>query len=531
MSHESKGTPPSGGVPLLVAEGICKTFGEHRANDDISLRLAAGEILCLLGENGAGKTTLMNILFGHYVADAGTITVAGQPLPPGSTQAALRAGIGMVHQHFTLAGGLTVLENVVLGTQSLWSLRDVRANARVRLQTLMNDVGLRVDLDALVDTLPVGQRQRVEILKVLYRQARVLILDEPTAILSPQECDGLFTTLRALAARGLAVILISHKLEDVMRISDRIAVLRDGRLVGEVAAAKAKRDDLVRMMIGRSLTQVSKGTSEGNDQDTGEPVLVLRKVSVRKGRDRLCDVSVSVRQGEILGIAGISGNGQSLLADVIYGLVRPDQGEVRLYGEAISSTQQVIDAGVGRICEDRLGTGMIAGMSVAENAASTRRRIPPFARWGWYIDNRAVRARAQDYQQQFDVRCRHIGQPIAELSGGNIQKLILARELADQPRFILAHQPSRGLDAGAIAFVHECLIQARKQGAGILLMSEDLDELLALSDQVAVIFEGTLSAPLARDEATVSRLGLLMIGHADEIENEKIEKKSKRHAH
>ena len=501
--------PYTQGAPLLAINGVCKAFGENKANEDISLHLVRGEILSLLGENGAGKTTLMNILFGHYVADAGSIFIDGKPLPPGSTQAAIRAGIGMVHQHFALADGLTVLENIILGTGSLWRWRDDRPFARARLQELMDAVGLSVDLDARIDTLTVGEQQRAEILKVLYRDARVLILDEPTAILSPQEAHSLFNTLRALVARGLAVILISHKLEDVLKVSDRIAVLRDGQVVGVVPATTAKHEQLVELMVGRPVKAVVHTPCPA-----GEVVCRLKGVHVQavKGRDRLVDINLTVRAHEIIGVAGIAGNGQSMLANVIYGMARPQLGDIYLYGKKYATPQEIIDAGVGRICEDRLGMGVIAGMTVAENMASSRRRGAVFARRGWRIDAAAVHAGATKHIARFDIRCRGGDQSVAELSGGNIQKLILGRELDGHPRFILAHQPSRGLDAGAISFVHQQLQKARDSGAGVLLISEDLDELLALSDRIAVMYEGALSAPMTRDQVTVPKLGLLMSG-------------------
>ncbi|MGI9420070.1 MAG: ABC transporter ATP-binding protein [Geminicoccaceae bacterium] len=495
-------------MPALAFNAITKRFGSLVANDAVSLQVEPGEVLALLGENGAGKTTLMNILFGHYQADHGTIEVDGRPLPSGSTDAAIKAGIGMVHQHFTLADNLTVLENVILGTESLWSWRqDLRA-ARRKLTHLAETFGLIVDADALVGEISVGERQRVEILKALYRDSRILILDEPTAVLTPGEAEQLFTTLKALTADGLAIIFISHKLHEILAVSDRVAVLRQGKLIGTVEAEDADRRKLARMMVGR---EVDRPTLE--PIKAGDAVLNVEGLRLKGegGRMLLDAVDLTVCAHEIVGIAGVAGNGQGALADVLSGL-RPDfEGRVDFLGESIRGVapRRLVERGVGRIPEDRQTSGVIGEMAIWENLASEDLRSEALCRAG-FIDKSAAVASAEQRIETFDIRCRG---PMAEtrlLSGGNMQKLILARALSPAPAFILANQPARGLDEGAIAYVQHQLLAARERGAAILLMSEDLDELLAFTDRIAVIHDGHLGEARPTPSWTITDLGLAM---------------------
>ncbi|TNF63513.1 MAG: ABC transporter ATP-binding protein [Rhodobacteraceae bacterium] len=495
---------------VLRLTGITKRFGKLTANDDIGFALARGEVLALLGENGAGKTTLMNILFGHYTADAGTVEIFGETLPPGAPGAALKAGVGMVHQHFTLAENLSVTENIVLGTQSLWRAGLGRAAARDRIAALSRDFGLAVDPDARVRSLSVGERQRVEILKALYRDARILILDEPTAVLTPQEADALFDTLRRATAQGLSVIFISHKLHEVMAISQRVIVLRHGRVAGEVATADTDRHKLAEMMVGAEVALPHPGLGT-----PGEVLMELRGVSLpaQGRRSGLAGIDLALRAGQITGIAGVSGNGQSALADVIGGVTAPAGGALVVAGAEVTewSPRAALDAGVGRIPEDRHATGSIADFTLTENAVLEAYATGQFSRRGW-MDWRAARAHAAAIITTYDVRCPGPEARIRLLSGGNMQKLILGRALEAAPRIILANQPVRGLDIGALTYVQERLIAARDAGAAVLLISEDLDEVLALSDVIHVMSAGRLSPAFPRGSMTPARLGAWMAG-------------------
>ena len=502
------------GRSVLRLEGISKRFGELLANDDIDLELRRGEILALLGENGAGKTTLMSILFGHYVADAGRVLVAGhagtlQPLPPGSPHAALAAGIGMVHQHFALAANLSVLDNIVLGTEPLWRWRRHRGAARRKLAALIATAVLEVQMEAGVASLSLGERQRVEILKALYRDVRVLILDEPTAVLTPQEAERLFATLGRLAQGGLAILFISHKLDEVMRLCRRVAVLRAGRKVAELDIDRTSPGSIAEAMVGRAVTLPRRDALQ-----PGRPVLELSGVTVagRTGR-RMADVTLTVRAHEIVGIAGVSGNGQRALAALLAGSAPAAAGEVRLCGRAWpgGGARAATAAGVGRIPEDRLSDGVVGELSIAENLALEIYHRPASQRWGFLRRSRLA-AQARALIAAYDVRCEGPAQRIGLLSGGNMQKLLLARVLELAPQLLLADQPTRGLDVGAVAFVHARLLDARRRGAGVVLISEDLEELLRLSDRVAVMHRGTLSPTMPTSGVTVRELGLLMTG-------------------
>jgi simple sugar transport system ATP-binding protein len=498
----------------LRLRGITKRFGPLLANDAISLTVAPGEIVGLLGENGAGKTTLMNILFGHYVADEGTIEVSGKPLVPGSPHAAIAAGIGMVHQHFTLADNLTVLDNIVLGTESLWSLSSDRKGARARIASLGEAYGLAVKPDATVSSLSVGERQRVEILKALYRDANILILDEPTAVLTPQESESLFATLKRFTAGGLSVIFISHKLGEILAVCHRVAILRGGRLVAERDVASATRAELAELMVGRNVPQ-----ARAEPQEPGPPVLSMVAVGARRGDLVLRNVNLEIRSGETVGIAGVSGNGQSLLADVLAGVVTPERGTISLEGRTISpvTPRVMVAEGVARIPEDRHAEGLIGDMSVMENVISEAYRRPEFSRHG-VIDWRAARAFAERIVADYEVKCPSADAPVRLLSGGNLQKLILGRVMAHTPRLVLANQPTRGLDVGAVSYVHGRILAARQAGAAVLLISEDLDELLALADRIAVMYRGSISPLMQRKDVRISELGLMMAGHGFEME-------------
>jgi simple sugar transport system ATP-binding protein len=499
---------------VLRLSRITKRFGPLTANDGIGFDIRRGEVVGLLGENGAGKTTLMNILFGHYVADEGEVEVRGRKLPPGSPRAAIAAGIGMVHQHFTLADNLSVLDNIVLGTETLWRWRSDRGGARRRIETLARDFGLEVDADARVGDLSVGQRQRTEILKALYRDTRVLILDEPTAVLTPQESAALFGTLKRLVARGLAIIFISHKLNEVLEACHRILVLRGGRLIAERTPAATSRAELALLMVGR---EIAPPTVE--PQAPREPHLSLSRVTVRGGHgEALLDgIDLDVHGGEIVGVAGVSGNGQGPLADLVSGLQRPSGGAMVLAGARIerADPRAIVARGVARIPEDRHAVGLIGDMSVTENAVGEIYRQPAMSRYG-LIDWRAARGFAERIVADYDVKCPSPGAAVRLLSGGNMQKLILGRVLAQAPRFVLANQPTRGLDVGAVSYVHRRLLELRRAGGAVLLISEDLDEILSLADRVVVMYRGRLSPPIARAGIRIEQLGLMMAGHGAE---------------
>ena len=509
-------------APVLQMQGISKRFGALLANDGISLTLHAGEVLALLGENGAGKSTLMSILFGHYLADAGQIHVAGQPLPPGDTRAALAAGVGMVHQHFTLAENLTVLDNVMLGTERLCALRTRRAAARAQLLATAQRCGLTVAPDARVAGLSVGERQRVEILKALVRGARVLVLDEPTAVLTPQEAQALFATLRQLVAGGMAVIFISHKLDEVMAVAQRAVVLRAGQVVAQADIANTSKAELARWMVGQSVPSLQREPARPRSAHTA-PRLQVRGLAAQGGqgaRVALQDVALAIAPGEMLGIAGVSGNGQGLLAQVLCGVVAPRAGQILLDGQPLARDPRgVVAQRVARVPEDRQAVGVVGDLPVWENLCAEALATPTFNSWGW-IKRRAAQAYAQQSLQDFDVRGATLGRRTRALSGGNMQKLILARVLhradGQAPRLIVAHQPTWGLDIGAVGFVHGRLRAARDAGAAVLLISDDLDEIELLADRIAVICHGRLSPARPAADWSREQLGLAMAGdHPD----------------
>ncbi|MEC9199250.1 MAG: ABC transporter ATP-binding protein [Pseudomonadota bacterium] len=491
------------GTPVLRMEGITKRFGSVTANEGISFSLYEGEVIALLGENGAGKTTLMNILFGQYSADEGVVEAFGQPLPAGAPRAALDAGVGMVHQHFTLADNLTVWENITLGTQGLAapSLRPARVKAKIR--DLSKRFHLAVDPDARVGNLTVGERQRVEILKALYREARVLILDEPTAVLTPQETDALFATLREAIAMGLSIVFISHKLHEVMAIAHRVLVLRHGRLVAERQVAETHPQELASIMVGGDVR-----TPDVPAMPAGPALLTLKKATAGVLRD----ADLTLFEGQITGIAGVSGNGQGALSDLISGVLALQSGRMEIAGKAPArwDARTAIAHGIGRIPEDRHKTGTIADFDLTENAILETYQSD-FARAGW-MDWTKARQHTEHLIQTYDVRCPGPETRIRLLSGGNMQKLILGRVLEENPQIILANQPVRGLDIGAVNYVHARLAAAREGGSAVLLISEDLDEIMKLSDTMHVMSEGRLSPAFARGKVSAAELGKWMAG-------------------
>ena len=503
---------PPDDIPVLRLQGITKRFGPLLANDGISFDLARGEVLALLGENGAGKSTLMSILFGHYVADAGHIEVEGQRLPPGQPRAALAAGIGMVHQHFTLADNLSVLDNVMLGSEPLWQPFSRRAAARARLLREAERFGLHVDPAARVGSLSVGERQRVEILKALFslgQRASVMILDEPTAVLTPQESESLFATLHKMVAQGLSIIFISHKLDEVLRVSQRIAVLRRGRLVATLPTAGASKAQLAEEMVGRRVPPARRVAPA----HAGTTVCELRDGRVD---GLLHAISLEVLAGEVLAIAGVSGNGQAALAEVLCGERALNAGTLRVAGRTLRATPRAfVSAGVARVPEDRHAVGLVGDLAVWENAVLERYRSAAFATAG-VMKRGAAMAHALSLLRRYDVRgCEAAGVATVtrRLSGGNMQKLILARELGHSgppPPLIIVNQPTWGLDIAAVAHVHQQLLDAAAAGSAVLVISEDLDEVFALADRIAVMHHGRLTAARPAADWTLQAIGLAM---------------------
>jgi simple sugar transport system ATP-binding protein len=505
-------------APLLELRGITKRFPGVLANDDVNLDLRHGEVHALLGENGAGKSTLMNILYGLYTPDEGQILLNGNTIDLGSTKAAIEHGIGMVHQHFMLIPVMTVAENIVLAIEPKTKgvLLDYDAAGK-RVRELSERYGLAVDPDARIDRITVGQQQRVEILKALYRGAEILILDEPTAVLTPQEAQELFEIIRALKEQGKSIIFISHKLNEVLEIADRITTLRRGKVVDTIPAEGATEEGLARMMVGREvLLRVDKKQSK-----PGDPLLQVEDLHVIDDRDveTVRGVSLEVRSGEILGLAGVDGNGQSELIDAIAGLRHVASGRIVVDGEDLTnaSAKTALDKGVGHIPEDRHRRGLVLPFTLTENLALHAYRQAPNSRRG-FLNLRAMAQRARRLLKEFDVRGGTPSTPAFALSGGNQQKVVLAREIDGDPKVLIAAQPTRGLDVGAIEFVHRRLVEQRDAGRAVLLVSLELEEILSLSDRVLVIYEGRIVGEFA-PTATEEELGFAMTGggRAEEV--------------
>jgi general nucleoside transport system ATP-binding protein len=498
-------------APLLELRGITKRFPGVLANDNVSFDLAPGEVHALLGENGAGKSTLMNILYGLYTPDEGQILLRGQPIELGSTKSAIEHGIGMVHQHFMLIPVMTVAENIVLAMEPRRAgvLLDYN-QARRRVRELSTQFGLAVDPGARIDSITVGQQQRVEIVKALYRGAKLLILDEPTAVLTPQEAHELFEVVRSLRAQGTSIIFISHKLNEVLEIADRITVLRRGKVVETVPAAGATEEGLARLMVGRDvLLRVDKQPSQ-----PGEPLLVVDHVEAvdDRGLEAVRDVSLEVRAGEIVGIAGVDANGQSELIEAITGLRSVRSGRVLVDGVDVTgaSAREKLDHGMAHIPEDRHRRGLVLPFSLAENLALRDYRKRPSSRLG-FLSPRRLTARARALLEEYDVRGGTPETPAGALSGGNQQKVVIAREISSEPKVLIAAQPTRGLDVGAIEFVHRRLVEQRDAGRAVLLVSLELEEILSLSDRILVFYEGRIAGEFP-PTATEEELGLAMTG-------------------
>jgi simple sugar transport system ATP-binding protein len=496
--------------PVVELRGITKRFPGVVANDLVDFELARGEVHALLGENGAGKSTLMNILYGLYHPDEGEILLEGKPVRIDSPHDAIEQAIGMVHQHFMLIPVMTVAENVVLAMEpSNGPFLDMRA-AEQRVRDLASALGFRIDPHVRVESIGVGQQQRVEILKALYRRANILILDEPTAVLTPQEARELFGIIRVLKQEGHSIIFISHKLGEVLEIADRITVLRRGKKIDTVPREGATEEGLARLMVGREvLLRVEKPPAQAK-----EPLLTVEDLVVRDERDleAVRGVSFQVRAGEIVGIAGVDGNGQSELIDALAGLRHTESGRIRVAGQDLihATARDALDAGVGHIPEDRQVRGLILDFTLAENIALHDYAKPPASRFGWLYPSRLIE-RARGLLKEFDVRGGEPETLASALSGGNQQKVVLAREISRDPGVLIAAQPTRGLDVGAIEFVHRRLVQERDEGRAILLVSLELDEILSLSDRILVIYEGRIVGEYSPD-VSEQELGIAMTG-------------------
>ena len=497
-------------TPLLELRGITKRFPGVVANDHVDFDLVKGEVHALLGENGAGKSTLMNILYGLYHPDEGEIRLNGRPLRIDSPHVAIDNGIGMVHQHFMLIPVMSVAENIVLGVEPRSGpFLDLDA-AEERVRELSGRFGLAVRPEARIDSISVGMQQRVEILKALYRGAEILILDEPTAVLTPQEAEELFAIVRSLQAEGKSIIFISHKLNEVLQIADRITTLRFGKQVGTVPREGATQESLARMMVGREVVlRVEKPPVQ-----PGEILLAAEDLVVvdDRGLEACRGVSLEVRAGEIVGLAGVDGNGQSELIDALTGLRQPASGRIVVGGRDVTNAtaREVLDNGMGHIPEDRQVRGLVLDFSLAENLALHDFRTPPESRFGWLFPRRLVE-RARRLLAEFDVRGGGPQTPAASLSGGNQQKVVVAREVSRDPRVLVAAQPTRGLDVGAIEFVHRRLVTERDEGRAIMLVSFELEEILSLSDRILVVYEGRIVGEYPPD-VSEEELGFAMTG-------------------
>ncbi|GFE63302.1 ABC transporter ATP-binding protein [Litoreibacter roseus] len=524
MSDTTEGRP-DGAAPAIELKGISKAFGAVQANKDISIRVMPGTIHGIIGENGAGKSTLMSILYGFYKADAGEVFIAGRKTDIPDSQAAIAAGIGMVFQHFKLVENFTVLENIILGAEDGARLGPSLSKARKELTQLAAEYELNVDPDALIENIGVGMQQRVEILKALYRRADILILDEPTGVLTPAEADHLFRILEGLKREGKTIILITHKLREIMDITDTVSVMRRGEMTATVKTSETSPAELAELMVGRKvLLRVDKKPAT-----PGANVLEVEDLRVvdDKGVERVKGVSLVVKAGEILGVAGVAGNGQSELLEVLGG-VQTGTGTIRVNGQEIDLTGSQSDArtrrarGIAHVPEDRQRAGLIMDFKAWENVAFGYHDDPAYQS-GLLMNNAAIREDTEGKIERFDVRPANANLPAKSFSGGNQQKLVLAREIERNPDLLLIGQPTRGVDIGAIEFIHQRIVELRDEGKAILLVSVELDEIMSLSDRIAVIFDGQIMGERLPSETDEKELGLLMAGITDTTHDHSVE--------
>ncbi|MEM7041167.1 MAG: ABC transporter ATP-binding protein [Pseudomonadota bacterium] len=499
--------------PAIELKGVNKSFGPVHANRDIDLAIPQGSIHGIIGENGAGKSTLMNILYGFYQADSGSILVDGESKKIRTPEDAIEAGIGMVHQHFMLVEPFTALENLLLGAEGGFTLEAGTEKARQEIIALERDYGLEVDLDAKVQDLPVGVQQRVEILKALFRGARILILDEPTGVLTPQEADDLFRILDNLKAQGRTVVLITHKLREIMAATDNVSIMRQGQMVAHRKTSETSTEELAELMVGRKvLLRVDKGPAR-----PGADILTVRDLSVRDqaGVQRVKGVSFDVRAGEIVGIAGVAGNGQSFLLEALTGIRSFEQGSVTISGHSLAAAARSRPEGLGHVPEDRLRMGLIRGFPAHENAILGYQEEEAYSKNG-FLERLGIIRTTKQWMTSYDVRPDNPDLKAASFSGGNQQKLVLAREMEHDPALLVVGQPTRGVDIGAIEFIHKRLIAMRDAGKAVLLVSVELDEILSLADRILVMFDGHFTGELDAAEADERKIGLLMAGVTDE---------------
>lgn len=506
-------------TPVLEMRNVTKRFPGVIANDNINFSLLKGEIHTLLGENGAGKSTLMKILYGMQQPDEGSILLNGQKIKISTPSDAIEHGIGMIHQHFMLVPTLTVAENVALGLRSTHPVFTDLKNVAERIEQLSEMYGLHVDPAAHVWQLAVGERQRVEIIKALYRDASILILDEPTAVLTPNEVDELFITFRQMAAKGRSLVFISHKLHEVLHLSDRITVLRHGRITGETTPSTSSKKELARLMVGRDV----KLEPDRSEVEPGEPLLVITDLHAAgdKGKDAVSGINLQVKSGEIVGIAGVSGNGQRELAETISGLRKIKSGTITINGSKLllSSPKAARQSGLSYVPEERMRDGAIGEFSVSDNLILLDHGSEKFCTKTGFLRFKTIYEHCKKLIKEYDVKTPDLDTPAKNLSGGNIQKLILARELSGNPKVLIASQPTRGVDIGAAEYIHQRLTEQRTAGTATVVISEDLDEVLALSDRIAVMFDGKIIGIVDREHATREDIGLMMAGVVPEKEH------------
>lgn len=507
-------------LPLAIeTRYLCKRFGAVQANDEISLQVATGTVHGIVGENGAGKSTLLKMLFGFYSPNSGDILVNGQHVSFVSPSDAMARGVGMVHQHFMLVEPFTVLENIILGAEGTAKLDEAKEQARAALLELEEKFGFDLPLDEPVENLAVGVRQRAEILKALYKGAEILILDEPTAVLTPQECEQLFELVRLLREQGKTILFVTHKLHEIMAVTDDVTVIRAGKVVATRKTGETSSEELAELMVGAKVVrEVAR-----DKHDEAEARLILENVSCTndQGLRALKDVSLAVNDGEVLGIAGVAGNGQTELLEVITGLRQIDAGGITLSGETVHSAETMTDAitlrrmGMAHVAEDRLKTGVVESMSARENIILGYQREPDFVERG-VLKLKEIAKKAADYFESQDVRPRNPNLDIGSFSGGNQQKIVIAREIARDPQLMVIGQPTRGVDIGAVTKIHDQITELRNSGKALLVVSADLDELLAISDRIAVMCEGEVTGIVAVEDADEKTLGLMMAGQRQE---------------